>query len=58
MIMRKKDIDRIVKKLLKDSTKTYTQVEIRQIFSDSLTTDQLIRVYRRYIYLKYKNMLK
>ena len=53
--MRKKEIDDIVKQLLKD-TRTYTQAEIRQLFNDSLTKEQQIRVYKRYLYLKNKNI--
>lgn len=55
MAMNKKDIDKIVKQLLEDGTKTYTRQEIRQLFNNSLTTDQITRVYKRYIYLKTKD---
>lgn len=53
--MDKKDIDRIVRQLLEDGTKTYTRQEIRTLLKDSLTTDQITRVYKRYIYLKTKD---
>lgn len=54
MAMNKKNIDEIVRQLLKDSTKTYTRSEIRLLLKNSLTKDQITRVYKRYMYLKNK----
>ena len=55
--MRKKEVDKIVMQLLKDSNKTYTRAEIMQIFNNNLKTDQLIRIYKRYMYLKEQDII-
>ncbi len=55
--MRKKDIDKIVRQLLEDNTRTYTQTELRQILDNDITSEHLVRIYRRYMYLKNKDIL-
>lgn len=53
----KKTVDKMAKQLLQDTDKIYTQADIRIFFNNTLTTEQLIRVYRRYLYFKNKDIL-
>lgn len=55
--MRKKDVDKIVKQLLENDIKTYTQAELKQMLDSNITTEHLTRIYRRYLYLKNKDIL-
>lgn len=55
--MRKKDVDKMVKQLLEDNTRTYTQTELRQMLDNNITSEHLIKIYRRYMYLKNKDIL-
>lgn len=55
--MFKRDVDKMARQLLENDTKTYTRNEIREFFGNRLAQDQLIRIYKRYVYLKNKNTL-
>lgn len=51
-MMLKKDVDKIVTKLLRDKNQIYKRKDLQVMFKDKYSKDQIVRIYYRYNYLK------